>query len=147
MHLLNCTVGLGVCALLIVCIAVGIDCELIDVSGVDAFNTCLGEGKKLTCIGDTIAVEVFPNPKTGKSSIAAVDEIIVIAIKIGKCGKTITGGLSTGQLGVITKQLIAIVNETIVVFVQNQQTIIFTDPTCLLCKTIAIMVEVDIGGG
>ena len=94
---------------------------------------------------DSILVYVAPHLQILKCQIASVEHAIAIAIQFRQRLETILCFLTVRQNGINAKQLRSVVDQSVAVFVQHQETVVPFNPArrgfdaiCIMIKTHSI---------
>ena len=101
-----------------------------------------GKGLQFTPFRNTIAIDVLPNSKLRIDGIVDVNLTILIAVQFRQGLKTVRRLTAVLQNRLIPEQLPAVIDNTVSVAVQDQQTVVGRYPARLLRKTVHILIEV-----
>ena len=82
------------------------------------------QGLQLIGLANTILIQITPNPQSIVFGITTIELSITIAIKLGKSFKTMSGLFAIQQYSLVAKQLCPRLNESAVITIPHQKTII-----------------------
>ena len=113
----------------------------------DPLHPQLRKGEQLNCLTDAVLVGILPQLDAGKGGIGGVELPVVVAVQISQSLKTVGCALpgfgSSGEQGVVAKELAPRINRAVAVQVPHHDGLARTYPACGVAQAVAVMVEED----
>ena len=109
----------------------------------DAGDAGGAQGLQFVGLAEAVLVEVAPQAQGVELAVEGAELAVAVAVEIGQRGKAVGGFLSVGEDGVDAKQLAAVIDAAIAVFVEGEKGVIAGEPAGAAARAVAVVIEED----
>ena len=120
----------------------------LDIVQVELAHARLHQPQQLISIHTTIAVRVAPDAQPREHRVVAVDQVVIVAVQLSERDKTIAriARIARNHWRHVSEKFRPAGDRATSVTVEHQQAVIRPDPPGQFGKSVAVMVEMHLGG-